>query len=78
MDQSKLKRFIEQTYCIEYNPEHVASLKHKNTGKMKCFMYKPYKTGFLQTEFYYDTVNKKFVRLVNGVDWDPLSDDTFS
>ena len=78
MDQSKLKRFIEQTYSIVYNPLHILLQTHKNTDDMTYFIYRPYQSGFLQTEFYYDNINKKFVRFPNNVDWDPLTDDTFS
>jgi len=78
MDQSKLKLFIEQTYSMPFKPEHVLMQTHKDTDNMQYFVYKPYPSGFLQTEFCYDIINKKFVRFPNNVDWDPLNDDTFS
>lgn len=78
MDQTALKRFVEQVYCVEYNPAHVIPMFSKNTNDKIYFTYKPFKSGFLETEFYYDVKLKRLIRLNNVVDWDPMMNDTFS
>lgn len=78
MNHQSLKRFIEQVYCIEYKPENIVPQLHKNTEYKKYFMHKPYASGFLQTEFFYDVQRNKFMPLNHEVDWDPLTEDTFS
>jgi hypothetical protein len=78
MDHQKLKQFIEQEYCMVYNPHHIIPQLHKNTEYHKYFMYRPYASGLLQTEFYYDVKKKKFMRYTQQSGWDPMMDDTFS
>ena len=77
MDNSKLKSFIEQSYCAKYQPQHIVPNLAKNTSTKKFFLYRPFASGFLETEFYFDTILNAFMRNV-AADWDPLYEDTFS
>lgn len=62
MDAARLRSFIEKTYCVKYNPLHVYPLIQKNTKNKKYFLYRPFKTGFLQQEFWFDVLLDKFVQ----------------
>jgi len=78
MDHILLKKFIEEVYCMKYNPNHILPQIHKNTEFHKYFIYNP---GFLETEFYYDVLKNKFTRMKfenNSTDWDSAYDDSFS
>lgn len=78
MDHKSLKRFIEQVYCMEFNPSHIIEEISNKMDDKVYFIYRPFESGFLQTEFYYDKNTNRLFRVNNIVDWDPMFEDTFS
>ena len=80
-DHFKLKKFVEETYCVEYNPNRIRPQLHKNTPYHKYFVYKPMKSSWGESEFYYDVRTNTFLRVGyenHKTEWDTLYDDTFS
>lgn len=77
MDHYKLKSFIEKSYCAKYQPHHIVPNLAKNTPTKKFFLYRPFPSGFMETEFYFDTLLNVLIRNAES-DWDPLYEDTFS
>ena len=70
---------MEETYCVAYTPERVREQVHKNTYYRKYFVFMPMKSGWGESEFYYDILNKRFARVdPSHAGWDSLYDDTFS
>lgn len=77
----KLKRFVEEIYCVEYSPMRIRPQYHKNTKYHKYFVFMPTKSGWGESEFYYDIQTQKFTRVQypeTANMWDSSYDDTFS
>jgi hypothetical protein len=77
----KLTKFIEEVYCVKYNPARIRPQYHKNTQYHKYFVFVPMGAGWGESEFYYDMEKNKFVRVEYEVptsNWDSSYDDVFS
>jgi|APCry1669189000_1035189.scaffolds.fasta_scaffold90903_2 hypothetical protein len=78
-----IQKFVEERYGFKYNPEYIVRLYSKDTPEREYYVWRPFASGFLEAEFWFDTIRKKFsckeyeIHDKSGT-WDPIVDDSFS
>jgi hypothetical protein len=73
-----MKTFVEQTFQFRYQPQYIVPQLEKNTNTMKYYLWRPFKSGFGQSEFCFNTELKRYFRIIPSEEFDCIDDDTFS